>query len=185
MIRRAGRRTIAVAGEYGWALSRHIGSAVLLLLALLWLSGAYWLLLHYVWAKPGEFGVIRHPLEAPTLLVHGIVAMLALFLIGWFAARHAGAVSSGRRVPSGWLLTIMTAVLLVAGCAQLFLTSAAWQSAVALVHEAIGVALPLPLLVHGWHASAAARERDRGSAPAAVARAGRHGGRRPPHSAHN
>ena len=183
MIRHAGRRTIAVAGEYGWALSRHISAALLLLLALLWLSGAYWLLLHYAWARPGEFGVIRHPLEAPTLLVHGIIAMLALFLVGWFAGRHAGAVSSGRRVRSGWVLTIMTAVLLVAGCAQLFLTSAAWQSAIALVHEAIGVALPLPLLVHGWHASAAARERAHGQAPAP--RSGRHGARRPSHSAHN
>jgi hypothetical protein len=183
VIRHASRRTIAVAGEYGWALSRHISSALLSLLALLWLSGAYWLLLHYLWARPGEFGVIRHPLEAPTLLVHGIVAMLTLFLIGWFAGRHAGAVSSGRRVRSGWLLTIMTAVLLVAGCAQLFLTSAAWQSAIAIVHEVIGVALPLPLLVHGWRASAAVRERARGRAPAA--RDGRHAGRRPPHSAHN
>src|SRR5438477_12206358 len=114
MIRRAGRRSIAVVGEYGWALSRHIGSALLSLLALLWLTGVYWLLLHYLWARPGEFGVIRHPQEAPTLLVHGIVALLALFLLGWFAGRHAGAVSSGRRVRSGWLLTVIGAVLLVA-----------------------------------------------------------------------
>ena len=183
MIRHAGRRTIAVAGEYGWALSRHIGSALLWLLALLWLSGVYWLLLHYVFARPGEFGVIRHPQEAPTLLVHGVVAMLALFLLGWFAGRHAGAVSSGRRVRSGWLLTVMTGILIVTGCAQLFLTSAAWQSVIAIVHEATGVALPLPLLVHGWRASAAARARDRGRAP--IQRAGRHAGRRPPHSAHN
>jgi hypothetical protein len=183
MIRHAGRRTLAAAGEYGWALSRHISSALLLLLALMWLSGIYWLLLHYVWARPGDFGVIRHPLEAPTLLVHGVLALLALFLLGWFAGRHAGAVNSGRRLASGWLLTVMTLVLIAAGCAQLFLTSAAWQSAIALVHESLGVALPLPLLVHGWHASAAARERDRARAPSR--RAGRHRGRRPPHSAHS
>jgi hypothetical protein len=185
MIRRASRRTIGVVGEYGWALSRHISLALLAVLALLWLSGLYWLLLHYVWARPGDFGVIRHPLEAPTLLVHGIVAMFALFLLGWFAGRHAGAVSSGRRVRSGWPLTIMTGVLLLAGCAQLFLTSAAWQSAIAVVHEAIGVALPLPLLVHGWRASAAARERDRDRAPPHAQHAGRHGARRPTHSARN
>jgi hypothetical protein len=180
MIRRVARSTIVIAGDYGWALSRHIGNALLALLALLWLSGAYWLLLHYVWARPGEFGVIRHPLEAPTLLVHGIVAMFALFLMGWFAARHAGAATSGRRVRSGWLLTVLSAVLVVAGCAQLFLTSAAWQSAIAIVHEAIGAVLPLPLFVHGWRANGAARERGRGRG-----RDGRDPSRRAPHSARN
>jgi hypothetical protein len=178
VIRRAGRRTAAAVGEYGSALSRRISIALLGVLAALWLSGSYWLLLHYVWARPGEFGVIRHPFEAPTLLVHGVIAMAALFLLGWFAGRHAGAASSGRRVASGWSLTLLTAVLVTAGCAQLFLTSAAWQEALAVVHEVIGAALPLPLLVHGWRASAASRDRGRGRAP-------RHGGRHPPRNARN
>jgi hypothetical protein len=182
VIRYAGRRTAAAVGEYGSALSRRISIALLGVLTALWLSGSYWLLLHYVWARPGEFGVIRHPLEAPTLLVHGVIAMAALFLLGWFAGRHAGAASSGRRVASGWLLTLLTAVLVMAGCAQLFLTSAVWQEALAVVHEVIGAALPIPVLVHGWRASAASRDRGRADAHSR-AHAPRHGGRHPPRSA--
>jgi len=185
VIRHAGRRTAAAVGEYGSLLSRRISMALLVVLAALWLSGGYWLLLHYILARPGEFGVIRHPLEAPTLLVHGVIAMAALFLLGWFAGRHANAASSGRRVGSGWLLTLLTAALVIAGCAQLFLTSAAWQEALAVVHEVIGAALPLPLLVHGWRASAASRvSRDRAHADGrSRGHAPPHGGRHPPRNA--
>ena len=160
MIRRVARQSVAMAGEYGSLLSRRISVALLAALAVLWVSGVIWLLLHYVFAQPGEFGVVRHPLEAPVLLVHGVIAMLALFLLGWFAGRHAGAASSGRRVGSGWLLTVLTTVLVVAGCAQLFLTSAIWQANIAVVHEVLGVALLLPVFVHGRRASAASRESD-------------------------
>ena len=182
MIRSVSRRTAAMAGEYGALLSRRISLALLVALAALWLSGVTWLLLHYVWAKPGEFGVIRHPLEAPTLMVHGVIALVALFLLGWFAGRHAGAAMSGRRVASGWWLTILTAVLMAAGCAQLFLTSADWQSVVAVVHEVTGVALLVPVLVHGWRASAASHGQDRDrarahGAPHAHGTAGRPGAR--------
>ena len=160
MIRRVARHSVAMAGEYGSLLSRRISGALLAALAVLWVSGVIWLLLHYLLAKPGEFGVIRHPFEAPVLLLHGVVAMLALFLLGWFAGRHAGAASSGRRVASGWLLTVLTGVLVVAGCAQLFLTSAVWQSATAVLHEVLGVALLVPVLAHGRRASATSRARE-------------------------
>jgi uncharacterized membrane protein YeaQ/YmgE (transglycosylase-associated protein family) len=165
VIRSATRRSAEIAGEYGVLLSRRISVALLAALGALWVSGVAWLLLHYVWATPGEFGAIRHPLEGPTLLMHGVIALLALFLLGWFAGRHPRAATSGRRLASGWLLTVLTGVLVAAGCAQLFLTSAAWQSRVALVHEVLGAMLVLPLLAHGWYSSAARRERDRVRAP--------------------
>lgn len=178
MIREATRRSVAIAGEYGVLLSRRISAVLLVALAALWVSGVAWLLLHYVWATPGEFGVIRHPMEAPVLLAHGLIALLTLFVLGWFAGRHTGAATSGRRVASGWLLTGLTGLLVVAGCAQLFLTSAAWQSGSAVVHEILGVALLLPLWAHGWYFSATSRERDRARGPG-----GPHGGRGPARAA--
>jgi hypothetical protein len=159
MIRHVAHRSAAIAGEYGTRLSRRISAALLAVMAVLWASGVLWLLLHYVLASPGEFGVVRHPLETPVLMFHGVLALVALFLLGWFAGRHAGAAASGRRVASGWLLTVMSGTLVVAGAAQLFLTSAAWQSGAAVVHEVLGVALVLPVLVHGWRASGTVRDR--------------------------
>jgi hypothetical protein len=179
MIRRVGRLSAEFAGEYGARLSRRISAALLAALAALWLTGALWLALHYFWAQPDEFGVVRHPLESPTVLAHGVMALVVLFLLGWFAGRHAGAASSGRRMASGWLLTLLLAVLVVAGCAQLFATSAALQSTLAVVHWVLGLALLLPVLVHARRASAASRDRaahheQRGPGPPPH----RHGGRR-------
>jgi hypothetical protein len=173
MIRRVAQRSAAIAGEYGTRLSRRISVALLSILAVLWSSGVLWLVLHYLLASPGEFGIIRHPLETPVLVIHGVLALVALFLLGWFAGRHASAAASGRRVASGWLLAVMTAAVVIAGGALLFLTSAAWQAGVAMVHEIMGVALLVPVLAHGWRASAAVRARDR-------ARDAAHAGAHPP-----
>jgi hypothetical protein len=155
--RHAGRRPASLAAEYGSQFSRRISAALLVVLAALWVSGILWLLLHYLYAKPGEFGIIRHPLEAPVVTAHGVLALIALFLLGWFTGRHATAASSGRRLFSGWILTLLMGALILTGCAQFFLTSTDWQSATAIVHEVLGAASLLPVLAHGWRFSAAAR----------------------------
>ena len=120
-----------------------------LLVAALWLSGMLWLVLHYLLARPNEFGVARHPMEAPVLLAHGIAALVALFVLGWFAARHAGAMSGRRhsRV-SGWLLSGFLVLLAGAGCAQFFLVNETWQANLSLVHEICGALLLVPVLAH-------------------------------------
>lgn len=160
MTRRAARHPTSIAAEYGVRLSRRISVALLAILGVLWVSGIFWLLLHYVFAVSGEFGVVRHPLETPTVSVHGVFALLALFVLGWFTGRHANLAASRRRRLSGWLLIALLGVLVVSGCAQFFLTSEAWQSGVAIAHEVAGVALLLPVLVHGRRSNAATRDRD-------------------------
>ena len=120
-----------------------------LLLAALWLTGMSWLGLHFFAARSDQFGVSRHPLEAPLLLVHGVVALVALFVLGWFAARHAGAISGRRHSRfSGWLLSVLLLLLAAAGCVQFFLVNETWQAAAILAHEVCGTALLLPVLMH-------------------------------------
>ena len=152
-----------------------------LLIAALWLSGMLWLALHYLAARPNEFGVARHPLEAPVLLIHGIAALVALFVLGWFAARHAGAMSGRRhsRV-SGWLLSAFLLLLAGAGCAQFFLVNDSWRAGVSLVHEICGAVLLVPVLMHLFRF----RNVDR-HAPRAEVPERRHArGRRPGHADH-
>lgn len=139
--------------------ARHLGGGLLLALALLGASGYCWLLLHYLLATPGEFGLIRHPLEGPLLSVHGLVALVALFLSGGFAARHAQPARSGLRRASGIWLAVTMAVLAAAGCLQLFVTGEALQAWLSAAHQVLGVALLLPLLAHGWRFSPASRGR--------------------------
>ena len=155
------RGPMDLAGDYGTRLSQRINAALLIVLGALWVSGVGWLLVHYLYARPGEFGVIRHPFETPLLTIHGVLALLGLFLLGWFAGRHAGVAAGRRRRASGWWLTLWMAALVLAGGAQFFLSSELWQARATLAHEILGAALLLPVLAHGWHFSVAARERDR------------------------
>ncbi len=147
---------------HGRRLSASLRSAVHLVFSVLWLSGVGWLLLHYFAARPGEFGLERHPLEAPLLLVHGVVAMLALFVLGWFAALHSADGSRRRtRRASGWVLSTLIGVLAIAGCLQFFVSGEGAQSVLRLVHEVCGVALLLPVIAHLWSFSSNARPVDR------------------------
>lgn len=153
-----------------------------LLIAALWLTGMAWLVLHYFVAHADEFGVAHHPLEGPLLLVHGIGALAALFVLGWFAARHAGAMSGrGHSRLSGWLLSALLLLLAGAGCAQFFLVSESWQAAARLAHEICGVALLLPVLLHLLRFRSGARRAVRDGVPE---RRHRHG-RRPGHADHS
>jgi hypothetical protein len=169
---------------YGTRLSQRISAALLIALGALWLTGVGWLLVHYLLARRGEFGVLRHPLETPLLTIHGVLALLGLFLLGWFAGRHAGVAAGLRRRASGWWLTLWLGALVSAGGAQFFLASDNWQARATLLHEILGASLILPVLAHGWRFSAAARERDRVRgfhAPRSMRHRRRHPP--PPHSA--
>src|SRR5258708_33569972 len=95
------------------------------------------------------------------LTIHGVLALLGLFLLGWFAGRHAAAAAGPRRRFSGWWLTLWLAALVIAGGAQFFLASDTRQARATLLHEILGTALLLPVLAHGWDINAAAPERGR------------------------
>ena len=87
-------------------MSRALRSLLLGVCALLWLSGALWLLLEWVFPQHNEFGPLPNPWEAPLLRVHGLVAVAAVFLFGWVAAGHIRVRWwQGMNRPSGlWLL---------------------------------------------------------------------------------
>jgi mannose/fructose/N-acetylgalactosamine-specific phosphotransferase system component IID len=62
--------------------------------ALLMLSGALWLVVHYsVGSGAGE---LPHPLESWLIRLHGFAAFVGLFMLGVLAASH---------VPHGWRVT--------------------------------------------------------------------------------
>ena len=116
---------------------------------LLWFTGCTWLVLHYLFRIESEFGPAPHPWEPGVLTVHGIVAMLALFLFGWVSGGHIGDNWRPRpRRASGVWLTSLLGLLVVTGIANYYLADGSWHEGSALVHEIIGVAVLLPL---AWH----------------------------------
>lgn len=117
--------------------------------ALLWASGALWLLFHYFLRTEGDFGPEAHPLEVWWLRLHGLMAMLGLIVIGSLATDHMRLAWSRRRnLRTGLPMLALTTWLAATGYALYYFSSddnAAWLP---LLHWAVGLALPGSLSIH-------------------------------------
>ncbi|MFC5489484.1 hypothetical protein [Dokdonella soli] len=119
------------------------------ILGLLWTSGIGWLVFHYFLRQAGEFGEMSHPLEAWWLRLHGAGAFAGLWLIGLLWAIHLVPGWKSRRRPSGIVLSGLLSVLVLSGYLLYYAGGDRMHEVVALVHWLVGLALPLPLLLHG------------------------------------
>ena len=137
-------------GAAGVRLPRVLRGTVYGAAALLWVSGAVWLVLHYVYPQSTAFGPLPNPWEAPLMRAHGLIAVSGVFLIGWMMSAHVTARwPSERNRRSGLVLAGSVLVLIVSGYA-LYYTTGSPHDAAALAHEAIGVLFPLAALAHWW-----------------------------------
>jgi hypothetical protein len=115
----------------------------------LWLTGIVWFFLDEFGATRGEFGVTPHPLEAPLLLLHGILAILSMYLFGWIVARHVSRWWAARqRRLSGGLLTGLLALLSVSGFALFFLVNDRSLQIATVIHDALGLAAVIFAVQH-------------------------------------
>jgi hypothetical protein len=118
--------------------------------ALLWASGASWLLLHYFFQQPSAFGPLPNAWQAPLMRIHGLIAVSAVFLIGWMTASHVTARwSSERNRRSGLALGGTTLVLVFSGYALYYLTGSAHAGS-GFLHQGIGLLSPVAAIAHWW-----------------------------------
>src|SRR5271155_2812168 len=97
-------------------MSKRQRLAVFLIAGGLWLSGCVWLCLDQLFATRGQFGVTPHPWEPPILLVHGLTAILSMYLFGWIGARHVLRWwHVGLRRVSGGTLAAFLSILILSG----------------------------------------------------------------------
>jgi hypothetical protein len=132
------------------AVPRALRATVYGVAALLWLSGALWLVLHYVFPQSTPFGALPNPWEAPLMRVHGLIGVCAVFLIGWMMAAHVTVQWPSRRNRSSGLLLGAAALLLIVSGYALYYTTGSPHDAAAVAHEAIGVLSPVAALAHWW-----------------------------------
>jgi hypothetical protein len=134
----------------GVPLPRALRATLYGVAALLWISGAVWLVLHYVYPQSTPFGPLPNPSEAPLMRAHGLIAVCAVFLCGWMMAAHVTARwPSGRNRRSGLLLGGAALLLILSGYA-LYYTTGSTHDAAALAHEVLGVLSPIAALGHWW-----------------------------------
>ncbi len=123
--------------------------AVYATLSGVWLSGAVWLLLHFAFARPGAFGLLRNPLEPECLAVHGAFAFAALVLVGWLWAGHwpSGWQSRRSRI-SGVAMVAGIGLLCVSGYLLYYLGGEGSRTAASELHWGIGLVMPGAFAAH-------------------------------------
>ena len=137
-------------GAGGVPLLRALRASLYGVGALLWVSGAVWLVLHYVFPQATPFGPLPNPAEAPLMRAHGLIAVCAVFLIGWMTGAHVAARWPSERNRRSGLALGSTALLLILSGYALYYTTGSPHDAAALGHEAIGVLAPAAALAHWW-----------------------------------
>jgi len=118
--------------------------------ALLWLSGALWLLLHHAFPHQSAFGPLPNPWEAPLMRVHGLIAEAGVFLIGWMSAAHISTRWGSERNRRSGIALGGTALLLVFSGYALYYTTGSPHDSAGFVHEILGLLSPLAAAAHWW-----------------------------------
>ena len=120
--------------------------------ALLFGSGALWLICHYFVRIEGEFGPAPHPLESWALRVHGAAAMLALVVAGSLVPIHVRRAWHQRRnLLPGILLAGVLLLLAVSGYALYYFAGEEARPVISMLHWGVGLGVPALLV---WHIAA-------------------------------
>ena len=137
-------------------MTRAMRATILSVCALLWLSGALWLLLHELFPAHNEFGTLPNAWEAPLMRLHGLIAVAAVFLFGWVGAGHILArwSAAANRLSGLWLMSF--AIVLVLSGYALYYTTGGFHAGAAGVHEWLGLFAIVAALAH-WLRIRAAR----------------------------
>lgn len=119
------------------------------LVAGLIISGGAWLIAHFFLRTSSEFGESIHPLEHPSMQLHGALALLACFFIGSLLHLHMRrAHRAHRNRSSGWSMLTLLASLVFSAYGLSYLASESNRMLWSNLHWILGLLLPVLLLVH-------------------------------------
>ena len=112
-------------------------------------TGTAWWVLHRWFQVNGEFGPAPHPAEHWLIRLHGAAAMLTLVLLGSLLPLHVKRAWLVRRNrPSGTVLVALNALLALTGYALYYAGGETIRALASNAHLALGLALPVLLLLH-------------------------------------
>ena len=127
--------------------------------ALLFVSGALWLIYHYFIKVEGEFGVTVHPLEPVWLRFHGAGVMLFLFVLGTLLLSHMDKAWKLRRnLITGIAFVVVNLVLIVSGYLLYYFGGEEGRPIISLVHWIVGLGTGVLMGFHVWRGRVSRRE---------------------------
>ena len=117
--------------------------------ALIFASGAAWLLFRYALRPSGEFEDLPHPGEPWSMRVHGGAAMLFLLMLGTLVRSHiVHGWRLGQNRFSGVAMITIMGLLTLTGYALYYAGGERIRPVISVLHWGLGLAVPAALL---WH----------------------------------
>ncbi len=114
-----------------------------------WTSGVLWLLFHYFLMRSTELGPAPNPMEPWWLAVHAGFGFATVWMMGLLWGVHiVGGWRMRRHRVSGATLLTFLGWLVLSGYLLYYLGGDQSRALVSLAHWVIGLALPIPFLVH-------------------------------------
>ena len=119
--------------------------------AVLFLSGAGWLVAHYFFPAASEFGEARNASEPWWLRAHGAAAMAFLIVFGSLFPAHI--VPAWRRLKnrrSGMMMIALVSVLILTGYCLYYLGGERTRPWISLIHWSVGILCAGGLWAHAY-----------------------------------
>jgi hypothetical protein len=116
-------------------------------LALLFFSGATWVYWNYLVSSPGDFEMSA---KAWAMKIHGASAMAILVLIGTLLTGHVRFTWRAHRNRGNGLFLGAFGILTVTGYGLYYAGGETLRTWTSWIHIAVGLALPLLLILHIW-----------------------------------
>lgn len=118
-------------------------------LALSFLTGSCWFILHQWFQIEGEFGPEKHPLEPWLIQAHGASAFITLIGFGYLLSTHIHvAWRTKRNRVLGILLVANLVLLILSGWLLYYVGVETLRECISMAHLALGLALPITLFSH-------------------------------------
>jgi len=124
-------------------------------------SGIAWLVLHYFFEAPGDFGPAIHPGEPWMLKFHGAAAMAGLIVYGSLLPVHVRRAWAIRRnIVLGIGLVLFMLLLTVTGYLLYYAGSETARPVISALHWVVGLVVPALLVWHIVSGRSQTRARD-------------------------
>jgi hypothetical protein len=118
-------------------------------LGILLVSGLVWLYLDNFVRIPGEFGLVKSPMEPLFMKIHGAFAMIILTVMGTLFPIHIkGAWHRDRNRLSGFGMAIVMVIMVVTGYGLYYAAGEEMRHFISLAHWITGVVIPFVLGIH-------------------------------------
>ena len=116
---------------------------------LLWVTGVIYIGVQYSSQGAYEITPVGHWVQSVSMKIHGAVAMIFLMIFGGLLLDHVptGWRKNEKRITGVWQVVVCS-LLILTGWGLYYLGNEEWRSRTRWLHVAVGLFLPLLILVH-------------------------------------